>query len=218
MDAALKVNEIYRTIQGEGARAGRACALVRLTGCNLRCAWCDTQYAYDEGREMSADEVLEAVRALGCKCVLVTGGEPLLQEATPRLLSRLCDAGYEVLLKTNGSLDVSAADPRVIRCVDVKCPGSGQADSFLPSNLERLRPGDEVNFVLADRGDYQFARGVLESCDLSSRCTVFLTPAGGLLDAADLARWVLEDPDLTGHVRVGLQLHKLIWPGARRGV
>lgn len=218
MAATLIVNEIYRTIQGEGARAGRPCALVRLTGCNLRCHWCDTQYAYEEGREMSVDQVAESVRRLGCKLVLVTGGEPLLQPATPALLSRLCDDGHEVLLNTNGSQDVAGVDPRAARCLDVKCPGSGQADSLLPGNLQQLRPGDEVNFVLADRRDYLFAREVIETYDLGSRCAVFLTAAEPLLAPAELARWLLDEPPPAGDVRVGVQLHKLLWPGVRRGV
>ncbi len=218
MTTTLKINEIYRTIQGEGARAGRPCTLVRFSGCNLRCRWCDTAYAYEEATQMPLGQVLEAVRALGCRCVLVTGGEPLLQEGAPELLSRLCDGGYEVLLNTNGSLDVSAVDPRVVRCVDVKCPGSGWAGSLLRSNLGQLRGGDEVNFVLADRADYRYARQVIQGFDLGSRCAVFLTAAEGRLQPADVAAWLLEDPALAGDIRVGIQLHKLIWPGALRGV
>lgn len=218
MPATLIVNEICRTVQGEGARAGRPCALVRLTGCNLRCNFCDTTYAYDEGREMPLEEVLAEVRRMGRRCVLVTGGEPLLQQGTPELLSRLCDAGHQVLLETNGSQDISGVDPRAIRCVDIKCPGSGQADSFLPANLGSLRPSDEVKFVLADQRDYRFARQTIEKNDLASRCSVFLAPAAGLVEPATLAKWILADPDLPGDVRLGLQLHKVIWPEADRGV
>ena len=218
MSETLLVNEIYGTIQGEGLRAGRPCALVRLTGCNLRCTWCDTQYAYDEGKEMSLEEIADEVRRLGRKCVLVTGGEPLGQSDTPKLLARLCEGGYEVLLATNGSQDISGLDGRVARCVDVKCPSSGQAGSFLPSNLDCLGPGDEVNFVIADEGDYRFARETMETYDLPPRCTVFLTPAAGLLVPAKLAEWMLADDDLPPNVRLGVQLHKVIWPAADRGV
>ena len=217
MSEPLIVNEIYRTLQGEGVRAGRRCAIVRLTGCNLRCAWCDTTYAYDEGRARSVDEVVSEVRGMA-GLVLVTGGEPLLQPAVPALLRRLCDEGFEVLIETNGSQDVSALDPRVVRCVDVKCPGSGQSGSFLWSNLEHLRPGDEVKFVLADRADYEYARQVIREHDLGRRCAVILTPAAGRLAPAELAGWIVADEGLAGDVRLGLQLHKTLWPGRRRGV
>jgi len=214
----LIVNEIYPALQGEGARAGRACTIVRLTGCNLRCAWCDTAYAYERGRRMTLDEVAAEVDRLGRRLVLVTGGEPLLQPATAALLRRLCEAGCEVLLETNGSLDISAVDGRVGRCVDVKCPGSGQADSFLLSNLEELTAGDEVKFVLAGREDYEYARGFIRRHRLAERWEVILTPAAGVLEPAELAGWMLADADLPETVRLGLQLHKVIWPGAARGV
>jgi len=218
MTQTLKVNEIHATLQGEGGRAGRSCALVRLTGCNLRCVWCDTAYAYDQGREMALEEVVAEVARLGRPMVLVTGGEPLLQPATPALLSRLCDNDHEVLLETNGSKDISVADRRVIRCLDVKCPGSGAADSFLWSNLDRLGPTDEVKFVLADRADYEYARRIIDRHELPRRCEAILTPAAGLLAPAELAKWMLGDAALPGRVRLGLQLHKIIWPDADRGV
>ncbi len=212
---SLIINEIYRTISGEGASAGRPCTIVRLTGCNLRCLWCDTTYAYNEGRKMTVDEVLAEVQRLDAKLLLVTGGEPLLQTDTPELLGRLCDTGCEALLETNGSLDISGVDTRVVRCVDIKCPGSGQADSLRRDNLDCLRKTDEIKFVLADRSDYDFARELIESRDLTSRCTVFMTPAAGLLRPAELAEWILADGL---QVRLGLQLHKIIWPEAERGV
>lgn len=218
MADVLVVNEIYRTLQGEGTRAGRPCTIVRLTGCNLRCTWCDTAYAYDEGREMSVDEIVAEVRHLAAGMALVTGGEPLIQPATPELLRRLCDEGLEVRVETNGSQDISGLDERVGRCVDVKCPGSGQADSPLWSNLDGLRLGDEVKFVLADRADYDYAREVVRRCGLAGRCAVILTAAAGRLEAAALAEWMLADARLPGDVRLGLQLHKILWPGRRRGV
>ena len=218
MAQTLRVNEIHASIQGEGVRAGRGCTIVRLTGCNLRCTWCDTAYAYDQGREMTLQEVADEVARLNRPLVLVTGGEPLLQSATPALLTRLCDAGCEVMLETNGSKDISQLDRRVARCLDVKCPGSGAADSFLWSNLDRLAPADEVKFVLADRADYEYAGGVISRHDLTRRCEVILTAAAGLLGPAELAGWMLADAELPGGVRLGLQLHKIIWPQADRGV
>ncbi len=215
---ALKVNEIYRTIMGEGVRAGRACTIVRLTGCNLRCKWCDTTYAYEQGTEMSVDDVLARVGCPAGGLVLVTGGEPLAQPAAAQLLGRLCDAGLDVVLETNGSLDVSEVDPRVCRCVDVKCPGSGEGGSFLPANLDHLRRGDEVKFVLAERGDFDFAREFIRKYDLAARCAVALTPAAGAIRPAELAEWMLAEPDLPARVRLALQLHKIIWPEAARGV
>jgi len=212
---SLIVNEIYRTIAGEGSCVGLACTIVRLTGCNLRCTWCDTSYAYDDGREMSIDEVLGEVERLGSGLVLVTGGDPLFQDATPVLLSRLCDTGCKVLLETNGSLDIGCVDPRVVRCVDIKCPGSEQGDSFRRANLDCLRKEDEIKFILTGRYDYEFARKLIETCDLTSRCTVFMTPAAGLLEPAELAEWILADGLKT---RLGLQLHKIIWPKVERGV
>ena len=211
----LKVNEIHRTLQGEGSRAGRPCVIVRLAGCNLRCRWCDTTYAYEEGDERSVDEVLAEVDRLGSGHVLITGGEPLGQPASAELMARLRQAGREVVLETNGSMDISAAPAGVARCVDVKCPGSGEGDSFLPANLGHLRDGDEVKFVLTDRTDYEYARDFLAAGDLAGRCAVILTPAAGLLEPARLAEWILADGL---DVRMGLQLHKIIWPQRDRGV
>jgi len=218
MAAILRANEIYRTLLGEGARAGRPCVIVRLTGCNLRCAWCDSTYAYDDGRAMSLDEVGAEVDRLGPGPVLLTGGEPLLQDNARDLLARLCDAGREVLLETNGSLDVAGVDPRVARLVDVKCPGSGEASAMRWSNLDALGAGDEVKFVLADRADFDYAMGVLAAHDLSGCSAVVLTPAAGRLGPAEPARWLLEAGEVPRNVRLGLQLHKIIWPGVRRGV
>ncbi|MCD4699613.1 MAG: radical SAM protein [Phycisphaerae bacterium] len=212
---SLIINEIYRTLAGEGSCAGMPCTIVRLTGCNLRCTWCDTSYAYNDGRKMSIDEVLGEAERLGNRLVLVTGGEPLFQDATPVLLERLCDADREVLLETNGSLDIGDVDPRVVRCLDIKCPGSGQGNSFRRVNLDCLRKTDEIKFILTGRGDYEFARELIETCDLTSRCTVFMNPAAGLLEPSELAEWILADGLKT---RLGLQLHKIIWPDAKRGV
>jgi len=216
MSQSLEVNEIFRSIQGEGTRAGLRCTFVRLTGCNLNCTWCDTPYARSEGRTMSLAEVLRQVQQLSCRRVEVTGGEPLIQPATPELLRRLCDAGCETLLETNGSLDLAGVDPRVIKIVDFKCPGSGEHQSNRWANLAHLRGGDEVKFVLADRDDYEFARRAVLEHDLAPRCAaVLFCPAFGRLEVSELAGWILENgPD----VRLGLQLHKMIWPDLERGV
>jgi len=215
MSDSVIVNEIYASLQGEGGRAGRACVIVRLTGCNLRCDWCDSTYAREEGTEMPISEVLEAVKEFGPNMVLVTGGEPLCQSSAPALLRRLCEAGHEVLLETNGSMDITMVDERVARCVDVKCPGSGQAGSFLESNFAALAAGDEVKFVLADRADYEYAREVIAARGLTERCEVILSPVTAQLAPAALAEWILADGL---DVRLGLQLHKIIWPGRDRGV
>ena len=170
MNNALVVNEIFRSIQGEGTRSGRPCVLVRLTGCNLACDWCDTLYAWNEGTPMNVAAVLEAVAALGGPLVEVTGGEPLLQPATPDLLTALCDAGYETLLETNGSLDISALDQRVVRIVDFKCPSSGQAAANRWENVQSLRRSDEVKFVIADRADYEMACAAAAARRASQQC------------------------------------------------
>ncbi len=213
-DPRLQVNEVFHSIQGEGARAGLPCTFVRLTGCPLRCRWCDTTYAYEAGEPLSIDDLLARVRAHRCPTVEVTGGEPLAQPATIPLLSRLADEFPTVLLETSGALPIAAVDPRVVRIVDVKCPGSGEAARNDWSNVPLLTPRDEVKFVLADRADYDWAVGVLGRHDLAARCPVVFTPVHGVLSPADLAAWILAD---RLPVRLGLQLHKLLWPAAARG-
>ena len=211
----LRVNEIFYSLQGESTRAGLPCVLVRLTGCQMRCSWCDTEYAFYEGAWRSVDEVVAEVAAFGCPLVEVTGGEPLLQPDTPALLARLCDAGHEVLLETGGGLDISAVDPRVRRIVDVKCPGSGEADHNHWPNLDLLRPTDELKFVLAGEEDYRWARRLVAERGLAARCPVHFAPVHGRLEARRLAEWVLAD---RLPVRVSLQLHKLLWGPEARGV
>jgi 7-carboxy-7-deazaguanine synthase len=211
----LAVSEIFLSIQGESSRAGLPCVLVRLAGCNLRCAWCDTQYAWTGGREMGVEEVLAKVGELACRRVEVTGGEPLCQAAAPELLRRLADAGYETLLETNGSQDIRVVDERVVRIVDFKCPSSGEAAANCWANAGHLTARDEVKFVLADRADYEFARRAVAEHGLPARCGVIFSPVHGRLDPAALARWVLADGL---DVRLGVQLHKVIWPDRARGV
>jgi len=215
MPSTLNVSEVFRSIQGEASRAGLPCAFVRLAGCNLRCRWCDTRYAWEGGRDMTLAAVLEQVREFAPRRVEVTGGEPLIQPGAAELLTALCDEGYETLLETNGSQDISVVDPRVVRIVDFKCPSSGEADANLWSNVEQLTPRDEVKFVLADRADYTFSRAAIAQYAVEQRCAVLLSPVADRLAAADLARWILDD---NLDVRLSLQLHRIIWPDVERGV
>ena len=210
----VKVNEIFHSIQGESTFAGRPCVLVRLTGCQMRCSWCDSEYAFYEGEWMSLPEVVARVAGYGCPLVEVTGGEPLLQPGTRPLLSVLAEAGYEVLLETGGGLDLSGVDPRVRRVVDVKCPASGEAEANRWENLDLLTPRDELKFVLADEADYRWAREVVTARRLERRCPIHFSPVWGRLAPATLAAWVLAD---RLPVRLGLQLHKVVWGGEIRG-
>ena len=210
----LRVNEIFYSLQGESTRAGRPCVLVRLTGCHLRCGWCDTAYAFYEGEWMSRAEVLARVAAFGCPLVELTGGEPLLQPGALPLLADLCDAGYEVLLETSGAVDIAPVDARVRRIVDVKCQGSGEVERNHWPNLDLLRETDELKLVLADEADYSWARELVLERQLHRRCPVHFAPVAGSLDPVALADWILRD---RLPVRLQLQLHKLLW-GAARGV
>lgn len=212
----LTVNEIFHSIQGESSHAGRPCVFVRLTGCNLRCAWCDTAYAFDEGRSISVDEVVGAVEAYDCPLVEITGGEPLLQPDVYPLMNRLLGAGKTVLLETGGQIDVSDVPAAVVKVLDVKCPGSGEAARNAWGNLERLAGHDEVKFVIRDRVDYEFARDVLRRHGLERRCAaVLLSPVHRVLDPRELAAWSLAD---RLPVRVQVQLHKYVWGDDTRGV
>ena len=215
VNRSVTVNEIFLSLQGEGTRAGRCCAFVRLAGCNLRCTWCDTRYAWDDGETMTVSQVLDRVAALGCKLVEVTGGEPLVQQATPELLRRLCDAECETLLETNGSLDISNVDTRVARIVDFKCPSSGQDKANRWANAACLTRRDEVKFVIADRADFDFAAAAVSTHSLVAKCPVIFQPVADALAPATLAEWILASGL---DVRLGVQLHKIVWPGRNRGV
>lgn len=211
----LRVNEIFHSIQGESTHAGRPCVFVRLTGCNLRCAWCDSAFAFYDGREMSVDQVVADVARYDCRLVEVTGGEPLLQSESIALMEALLGRGHEVLLETGGSLSIDRVPEGVRRIVDVKCPGSGESARNDWGNLGRLRPGDELKFVLANRDDYAWAKDVVRSRRLVEIAPVLFSPVHDTLPPADLAAWVLED---RLPVRVQIQMHKVLWPGVLRGV
>lgn len=212
----LTVNEIFYSIQGESTYAGRPCVFVRLTACDLRCTWCDTPYAFYEGRKQSLDEVLAEVDRVDCHLVEVTGGEPLLQEDVYPLMQSLVEKGRTVLLETGGHRSTERVPDAVITILDVKCPGSGESHRNEWTNLERLRPHDEVKFVVKDRADYEFARDVIARHRLGERAAaVHLSPVHGALDMRRLSEWILAD---RLPARVQLQLHKYIWDPATRGV
>jgi 7-carboxy-7-deazaguanine synthase len=211
----LTVNEIFHSIQGESRRAGDPCVFVRLTACDLRCTWCDTPYAFHEGRKMTVDEVVELVNGYSCPLVEITGGEPLLQDEVYGLMDRLLAGGHTVMLETGGHRSIERVPRDVIKIVDVKCPGSGESAKNDWKNLERLAPHDEVKFVIADRADYEFARDVVCRRLTSRAGAVLFSPVHGELDPRILSEWVLAD---RLQVRVQLQLHKFIWPKDTRGV
>ncbi len=213
----MTVTEIFKSIQGESTYAGLPCAFIRLTGCNLRCHWCDTAYAFYGGRKMTGEEVFQRVEQLGAKLVEFTGGEPLLQEREVVPLSeRLLEAGYRVLIETSGERFIGRLPRPVVKVVDVKCPGSGESGSFCVDNLAALERKDQVKFVILDEADYRFAREFLAEHRLGDRVDeVVFSPVFGRLGARPLAEWILRDG--LG-VRLGLQLHKFIWDPAARGV
>ena len=212
----LTVNEIFYSIQGESTRAGRPCVFVRLTACDLRCSWCDTPYAFHEGRKMSVDEVVTEAERYGCPLVEITGGEPLLQEDVYELMNELLARGRTVLLETGGHRPIDRVPDAVVKIVDVKCPGSGEAARNDLTNLDRLAPHDEVKFVIKDRGDYEFARDIIDRRQLAGRCAAILfSPVHGVLDPKTLSEWMLQD---RVSARLQLQLHKYIWAPETRGV
>ncbi|NLW86975.1 MAG: radical SAM protein [Planctomycetes bacterium] len=212
--SGLIVNEIFFSIQGEGSRAGLPCVMVRLSGCNLRCLWCDTAYAWEGGKEMSIMQVIAASEQFRCPLIEVTGGEPLRQARTKDLLNELAARGHTVLLETNGSFDIRGIDTRVTRIMDIKCPSSGMSDRMLWSNIDAILPGDEIKFVIADRADYDYAAGVIREQKLTGRCALIMSPVGLSL-ASQLAKWILQE---RLPVRLGLQLHKIIWPVEVEGI
>lgn len=204
----LKIHEIFHSLQGESTRVGLPTVFVRLTGCPLRCGYCDTAYAFQGGANMSLEQILERVAGYGARYVTVTGGEPLAQKECIPLLEKLCDAGYSVSLETSGAMDTSKVDARVSVILDIKTPGSGEEKKNLWSNLDRIKPTDEVKFVLCGREDYDWARRVLAERGLADKCTVLFSPVYSQLNPTDLADWVLQD---RLPVRMQVQLHKILW-------
>jgi 7-carboxy-7-deazaguanine synthase len=212
----LRVNEIFYSIQGESSWAGLPCVFVRLTGCNLRCTWCDTAYAFHEGRHQTIDAIVTQVGTYGCKLVEVTGGEPLLQKDVHALFAALLDRGYTVMVETSGERDLRHVDPRVIKIMDIKCPGSGEVARNRWDNLECLTRRDEIKFVVADRRDYEWARTTIAERDLAPRVhAILISPVFAALKPSVLAEWILTD---RLPARMQLQLHKRIWDPATRGV
>jgi 7-carboxy-7-deazaguanine synthase len=208
----LRITEIFSSLQGESTRVGLPTVFVRLTGCPLRCVWCDTEYAFQGGESRSLEAIVEDVTSRGIAHVCVTGGEPLAQKACLPLLTALCDAGLSVSLETSGALDISAVDPRISRILDLKAPGSGETERNRWDNLPLLNERDEVKIVLADEADYDWAKARIAEHDLARHCTVLLSPVQGKLDPALLADWIVRD---RLPVRFQLQLHKVLWSDAR---
>lgn len=213
---SLLINEIFYSIQGESTYSGRPCIFVRLAGCNLRCTYCDTRYAYEAGEKMEIDQIMRRIAGYKCRLVEITGGEPLLQVEIPLLISRLLEDGYAVMMETNGSLDIRRVDDRCIKILDVKCPTSGESDKNDLENLKRIHPKDQIKFVIGTREDYAYAKHIIAmlSMDFPGDHILF-SPVFGKMSAADLADWILED---NLDVRLHLQLHKMIWPDKNRGV
>jgi 7-carboxy-7-deazaguanine synthase len=211
----LTVNEVFLSIQGEGSRAGRPCVFVRLTGCPLRCVWCDTAYAFHEGTRRDEGELAAELRRFPSRLVCLTGGEPLAQPDAFPFVTRLLDEGWEVVIETSGHVPIGPLDPRAVAIMDVKTPGSGESRRMEWANLDQLRAADEVKFVIDGRADYDWARDVVLGRNLAERCTVLFSPVHGVLDPGTLGRWILEDG--LG-VRLQVQLHKVLWPGVTRGV
>ncbi len=210
----MKVCEIFTGIQGESTYAGVPCVFVRMTGCNLRCSYCDTVYAYEDGTDLTEDEIAAKIGETGLKTVEITGGEPLLQKGLPTLVEGLLDLGYRVLIETNGSRNIEEIDRRAVIILDIKTPGSGMSEKVMLSNLSSLKYGDEVKFVLTDRKDYEWAKDFIRKYELAGRCEILFSPAFGMLDPQSLSRWIVND---RLEVRLNLQLHKYIYgPDVRR--
>lgn len=211
----LKINEIYHSIQGESTKAGLPCVFIRLTYCNLRCSYCDTEYAFYEGYDKSVEGVIEEVKKYNCNLVEVTGGEPLVQEESIELMKRLCDEGFEVMLETGGSLPIENVDKRVSVILDLKCPSSGMLKKNLYENIKHLKPIDEVKFVIGTREDYEWSKEQIEKYGLNKKCPVLFSVVFGELEPVTLVNWILEDKL---NVRYQLQMHKFIWQPDTKGV
>lgn len=204
----LKINEIYYSIQGESSKSGLPCIFIRLTYCNLRCTYCDTEYAFYEGKDLSIDQILSEIKKYNCSLIEVTGGEPLFQNECIELLKRLCDENYEVLIETGGSLTIKKIDPRVKIIMDLKCPSSGMLKKNLYENINFLKKSDEVKFVIGSREDYEWTKNIISNYKLNEKCEILLSVVFGKLEPVILVNWILED---NLNVRFQLQAHKFIW-------
>lgn len=211
----MKICEIFTSIQGESSYAGMPCSFVRLSGCNLRCTYCDTQYAFEGGYESSIENILKKVRSAGLDVVEITGGEPLLQREVYPLMKELLDGGYKVLIETNGSLSIKGVDKRAVIILDIKTPGSGMSDKTDFSNLHEITGQGEVKFVITDRSDYEWSKNIIERFNLINKCGLLMSPAFGFVRPETLARWMIDDRI---NARLNLQLHKYIFDSEKRGV
>ncbi len=211
----LRINEIFYSIQGESTFAGLPCVFVRLTYCNLRCSFCDTEYAFFEGTDQTIDEIIEKVKSYKCRLVEITGGEPLIQKNVHALMTKLCDAGFQLLIETAGHMDISGIDERVHRIMDIKCPSSNESEKMRWENISCLTERDEVKFVIGDAADFDFAVDVIDKYKLDQICTVLFSPVFDKIEYEVLAKWVL---DKKLPVRMQLQMHKFIWAPDKRGV
>lgn len=211
----IKINEIYHSIQGESSKSGLPTVFVRLTYCNLRCSYCDSEYAFEEGDEMSIDEIVKEVKKYNCGLVEVTGGEPLFQCECLDLMKRLCDEGFEVMIETGGSLPIKDIDERVMIILDLKCPSSKMMKKNLYQNLDYIKPADEIKFVIGDREDYDWVKEIMDKYNLTEKCTVLFSVVFGKLEPVKLVEWILEDKL---KVKYQLQIHKYIWEPSKKGV
>lgn len=211
----LKINEIYFSVQGESSRAGLPCVFVRLTYCNLRCTYCDTEYAFYEGEDRSVDEIINEVKKYDCNLVEITGGEPLVQEESINLMKKLCNEGFDVMLETAGNMPISNVDDRVNIIMDLKCPSSGMMKKNLYENINHLKKTDELKFVIGDREDYKWTKDIMNKYNLNSKCEILLSVVFGELEPLSLVNWILEDKL---NVRFQLQMHKFIWHPETKGV
>ena len=211
----LKINEIYYSVQGESTHSGRSCVFIRLTYCNLRCSYCDTEYAFYEGKDMEIDDIMSEIQQWDCNLVEVTGGEPLFQEECIDLLNELVNSKYEVMLETGGSISISDVPKNVIKIVDFKCPSSAMEKKNLWSNVDDLQPHDEVKFVIGNREDFDWAKDRITEYSLDKKCTVLFSPTFGEIDPQQIVEWILAE---NLPVRIQMQMHKMIWSPEEKGV
>jgi len=211
----LKINEIYKSVQGESSKAGLPCVFVRLTYCNLRCTYCDSEYAFYDGKDMEINEIISEVKTMNCRLIEITGGEPLFQKESLELMTKLCDEDFEVMLETSGSLPIDNVDKRVMIILDLKCPSSGMMKKNYDENIKFLKRTDEVKFVIGSRDDYEWAKEKISELQIDRKCNILFSTVFGKLDAKSLVEWILLD---NLKVRFQLQMHKFIWEPERKGV